>query len=345
MIKKSIKIGNKIIGGSSTFIIADIGSNHMQDISLAKESILAAVESGVDAVKFQSIQLDKLYFNPDSQTSNFVKKLEFPEHWHQELNNFCKKLKITFFSSPTYLDAIRLLEEIEVPLYKIASAQIGVFPQLIERVAALNKPTLFSTGIINNVELESVINIFKKNNNSKYIILHCNSIYPTPPEKVNLSMIQHYIDKYPKQNIGFSDHTVGTNIAKAAVAMGAEVIEKHFTLNKKFDAPDSNDFACDPREMKKLCKEIREIDLAKKRHISRKNIELDEARFKSSITTRLVLNKKVKKGNLVKEEDFIFLRAANGVNCTEIDNLIQSKTKYSKDINNKRPLNESDISY
>ena len=148
-----IKVGDKVIGGDKTFIIADIGSNHMQNISLAKESILAAVESGVDAVKFQSIQLDKLYFNPDKKTTDFVRKLEFPESWHYELNDFCNKLNITFFSSPTYLDAIKLLEDIKVPIYKIASAQIGVFPQLVEKVASLNKPTLFSTTFRTNVWL------------------------------------------------------------------------------------------------------------------------------------------------------------------------------------------------
>lgn len=119
-----LKIGDKIIGGESTFIIADIGSNHMQDLSLAKKTVLAAVEAGVDAVKFQSIQLDRLYHNPDSETEKFIKQLEFPEFWHKELNDYCKTLGVPFFSSPTYLESIDILEEINVPLYKIASAQI-----------------------------------------------------------------------------------------------------------------------------------------------------------------------------------------------------------------------------
>ena len=115
---RKIKIDNKLIGGDDTFIIADIGSNHMQDLSIAKESISAAVEAGVDAVKFQSIKIEKLYFKPNKKTIDFVKKLEFPEDWYYELNEYCKKLNIIFFSSPTYLDSIKLLEGIDVKLYK-----------------------------------------------------------------------------------------------------------------------------------------------------------------------------------------------------------------------------------
>lgn len=340
-----IHVDDKVIGGEKTFIIADIGSNHMQDLTIAKESILAAIDSGVDAVKFQSIQLDKLYFNPSKKISDFVKKLEFPEFWHNELKNFCEKLNITFFSSPTYLDAISLLEEIKVPIYKIASAQIGVFPQLVEKVASLKKPTLFSTGIINNNDLDKVINIFYKYNNRKFVILHCNSIYPTPSNKVNLSMIRYYIKKYPNHYIGFSDHSIGINIAIAAVAIGAKVIEKHFTLNKNFSSPDSNDFSCDPDEMKKLCDGIRETELAMNGMVKRDKIKHEEHLFKSSIGTKLVLNNKVKKGDLIKKNDFVFLRTSDGINCTELDRLIDLNIRYNKNIELIRPLSETDISY
>lgn len=340
---KKLKIGNKIIGGDNTFIIADIGSNHMQDLSIAKESISAAVEAGVDAVKFQSIQVDKLYYKPDKKTYEFVKQLELSEDWYYELNEYTKNLNVTFFSSPTYLDSIKLLEEIDVKLYKIASAQIGVFPQLVNKIASLNKPTIFSTGIINSNELEDVVNVFKKNKNTKYIILHCNSIYPTPPEKVNLSMIKYYQDRYPNQCIGFSDHTIGTHTAVAAVSLGAKVIEKHFTLNRKFNAPDSNDFASDPDEMKLMTKHIREIDLTKKRTTFRHKIEPDEQIFKSLISTKLILNKTVKKGDLIREHDFLFLRFSEGIDCKQLDKLIKDKKRYNKDIQNQNPLYEEDI--
>lgn len=311
-----LKIGEKIIGGDSTFIIADIGSNHMQDLTLAKKTILAAANAGVDAVKFQSIQLNRLYHKPDNNTKEFIKKLEFPEFWHKELNDYCKSLQIPFFSSPTYLEAIDILEEIDVPLYKIASAQIGVFPQLVDRVASLNKPTIFSTGIINNEELDLIVNTFNKYNNSKFIILHCNSIYPTPVKKVNLPMIQYYKKKYPNQPIGFSDHTIGTHIVKAAVAMGATVIEKHFTLDKNFESPDSNAFACDPEQMKSLCKEIREIDLAKKSISNRSTIQNEEHDFKKSIKTLIFTRREILKGESITEKDIYFYRSSQeGIDC------------------------------
>ena len=319
-----IKIGDKIIGGESTFIIADIGSNHMQDLSIAKKTVLAAVEAGVDAVKFQSIQLDSLYHKPDSETEKFIKQLEFPEFWHKELNDYCKTLQVSFFSSPTYLESIDILEEINVPLYKIASAQIGVFPQLVDRVASLNKPTIFSTGIINNEELDAIVNVFEKHQNEKFIILHCNSIYPTPPDKVNLPMIGHYLKKYPNQPIGFSDHTVGIHIAKAAVAMGATVIEKHFTLDKNFDAPDSNEFACDPKEMELLCKEIREIDLAKQNTSNRDIIQDEEFDFKKTINTIIFAKREILKGEYITQKDVSFYRSnEEGVDC----NVLYKKEK------------------
>ena len=340
-----IKIGDKIIGGESTFIIADIGSNHMQDLSIAKKTVLAAVEAGVDAVKFQSIQLDSLYHKPDSETEKFIKQLEFPEFWHKELNDYCKTLKVPFFSSPTYLESIDILEEINVPLYKIASAQIGVFPQLVDRVASLNKPTIFSTGIVNNEELDAIVNVFEKHQNEKFIILHCNSIYPTPPDKVNLPMIGHYLKKYPNQPIGFSDHTVGTHIAKAAVALGANVIEKHFTLDKNFDAPDSNEFACDPKEMELLCKEIREIEFARAKYSNRRFIEPQEKQFKNVIQYRCLAKKSLKAGELVKEQDFYYLRAENGLTATDLKKSLKARLYYANNIKHKQLLRREDIQW
>ena len=157
---KTINVNGFEIGGNKSYIIADIGSNHKQDLVLAKESIDAAAEAGADAIKFQSIQLKELYLNPDAQTAAFIKQLEFPEAWHGILNEYCKQKGIVFFSSPTYLKAVDLLEEIDVPLYKLASAQVGTFPQIVEKVAQLNKPTIFSTGIAALDEVAKAVELF-----------------------------------------------------------------------------------------------------------------------------------------------------------------------------------------
>src|SRR5687767_7014684 len=145
--KEIIKVGDKHIGGDKTFIIAEIGSNHNQDKQLAFESIEAAKESGADAVKFQSLNVEKMYFNPSDDIKKLHKKIDLEESWHRELKEFSEKKELIFFSSPTYLSSVDLLESLDVVLYKLASAQIGTFPQLVRKVAGLGKPTIFSTGI------------------------------------------------------------------------------------------------------------------------------------------------------------------------------------------------------
>lgn len=312
------------IGGNKTFLIADIGSNHKQELTLAKESIDAAVESGANAVKFQSIQLNELYHNPDIKTKNFIKKLEFPEKWHFILKDYCDKRNILFFSSPTYLKAVDLLEKINVPLYKLASAQIGTFPQITEKVAALNKPTIFSTGISTYEEIINTVNIFKNCNNNKFIILHCNSIYPTPASKVNLPLIKTYYSMFGNP-VGFSDHTVGTHIACAAVLMGAKVIEKHFTLNRKLKTPDSSIFASDPMEFKSLVSQIRDIEAASDFSTDRLKIQSEETAFKESITYRLVAKKNINKNEIINEENLAYLRSGNGIDCKDYYKVVNKK--------------------
>ncbi|MEZ4938053.1 MAG: N-acetylneuraminate synthase family protein [Crocinitomicaceae bacterium] len=326
---RKIKVGDFEIGGDECYIIADVGSNHLQDLSLAKESIDAVAESGANAVKFQSIQLNQLYLNPDPKTAEFIRSLEFPEEWHQELNDYAEKKGITFFSSPTYLGAIDLLEEINVPLYKIASAQIGTFPQLVERVAKLNKPTIFSTGISDFKNTEKAIEIFEKAGNDQFMILHCNSIYPTPPEKVNMPLMDVYREKF-KNPIGFSDHTIGTHISVNAVSRGAKLIEKHFTLDRNFNAPDSNDFACDPQELKLLVNQIRDIEAANREISQRNTIEPEEKAFKDSILYKLIANNDLNVGQKIGLNDVSFLRHPSGIDCREFfenGNMAKVKTK------------------
>ena len=137
-----IIVRDKTIGGSETFVVAEIGSNHNQSLSLAYESIDAALECGADAVKFQSISIDHLYYQPSESTRALHKKIDLNEKWRLLLDNYCRKKGIIFFSAPTYLEAVDILEEINVPLYKLASAQIGTFPQIIEKVAKTGKPII-----------------------------------------------------------------------------------------------------------------------------------------------------------------------------------------------------------
>lgn len=321
---KTINVNGFEIGGNKAYIIADIGSNHKQDLVLAKESIDAAAEAGADAIKFQSIQLNELYLNPDAQTTAFIKQLEFPESWHGILNEYCKQKGIVFFSSPTYLKAVDLLKEIDVPLYKLASAQVGTFPQIVEKVAQLNKPTIFSTGIAALDEVAKAVELFEKNGNNQYIILHCNSIYPTPANRVNMQLMNTYRQLYGNP-VGFSDHTIGTHIACAAVSLGANVIEKHFTLDRNLGTPDSNAFACDPDELKLLVHQIRETEAAISQQKERLTIEAEEQAFKDSITYRLVAASDLPKDTILKKSDFNYLRANVGIDVKNENSLIGKK--------------------
>lgn len=318
---RTIRVNEFEIGGNRTFIIADIGSNHKQDLSLAKESINAAAAAGADAVKFQSIQLNRLYLDPNKKTADFIKQLEFPEEWHKELKSYCDTRNILFFSSPTYLKAVDLLEEVNVPLYKLASAQVGTFPQLVEKVAALQKPTIFSTGIAGYGEIANAVGFFKKKGNNNFIILHCNSIYPTPPDRVNLQLINTYKSMF-ENPVGFSDHTDGIHIACAAVALGASVIEKHFTLSRDLGTPDCSSFASDPKEFAALVKEIRDIEAAKNGFIERLDIQPEEESFKESIAYKIIAQSDIHKNETITQQHLEYLRSPYGVNCKEANNII-----------------------
>lgn len=337
---ETIVVADKKIGGNRTFIIAEIGSNHNQSLSLAYQSIDAAVECGADAVKFQSINIDQLYYQPSASTRALHKKIDLDENWHRLLDDYCKKKGIIFFSSPTYLRAVDILEDINVPLYKIASAQIGTFPQLIEKVARTHKPIILSTGIVTKNELKNVINLIENCKNNKIIILHCNSIYPTPYEQVFLPVMVDVKKKY-KHIVGFSDHTLDIFIPLAAVAMGAKVIEKHVTLDRNLAVPDAS-FSLVPNEFKKMVEGIRAIDeamLDNERH----NLQNAESDFKEAIRTRLVSNKYLKKGELVKFDDFKFLRHPDGMECIHLEKYLKNTTFYGKDIEENNLIFETDF--
>lgn len=339
---KTIKLTDKhTIGGDRVFVIAEIGSNHNQSLELAYETIDAAKAAGADAVKFQSINVDKLYINPSKETTELHKRIDLPEDWHYLLNDYCNKKDILFFSSPTYLESIDILEELNTPIYKLASAQIGTFPQLVKKVASLKKPTILSTGLVNYGELEKVIQIFEKAGNDKYIILHCNSIYPTPFERVHLPLMNTYKTMFDCI-VGFSDHTTDIFAPIAAVARGAKVIEKHFAMNRSLPVPDAP-FSLEPKELEQMIKGIRATEKILKPNI-RLHIEKEEKGFKDAISTRLVLNKDKKAGEMLQRDDFIFRRNIKGINCHELSTLLAKNTRYKIDVKQQELLQAHHIS-
>jgi sialic acid synthase SpsE len=338
--KNKISVANKVIGGNAAFVVAEIGSNHNQSLDLAYETINAAADSGADAVKFQSIKIEELYFNPAKNTRELHKKIDLDEKWHRLLHEHCKKKGIIFFSTPTYLKAVDILESLDIPLYKVASAQIGTFPQLVSKVASTGKPVIFSTGIVTSPQLDEVIKLFKTKKNDQFIILHCNSIYPTPVERVYLPVMADLREKYGCI-VGFSDHTVGLAASIAAVALGAKVIEKHFTLDQRLPVPDAA-FSLGPTQFRDMVDGIRAVEqmmLESTRH----ELQQEEAAFKAAILTRLVSNSALKKGHKLKVADFQFLRAAYGIDCRDLDSYLAAGATYKRDIEKNTIIEARDV--
>lgn len=332
-------IGPYRIGEGRTFIVAEIGSNHAGSLELAKETIEAAKESGADAVKFQSIKLNRLYYAPEPEIKKFIKRLELPEEWYAELKAYCDKRGLLFFSCPTYPEAVDLLENVGVQLYKIASPQAAVFPQLVEKVARTGKPALVSLGQVGISGAARLVNTFRQAGNERLVLLHCNSLYPTPYEKVNLRYLE-VLSRAFRCPIGFSDHTEGIYVALAAVALGASVIEKHFILDRKIDTPDAP-VSLTPDEFKEMVRGIRAIEKALKEKI-RLEPEPEEASLASSAIYRLVLIRKKRKGEEFSSEDFCYLRHPEGIEA-EMEKFIVSHFKCRKDLREGKILRWEDL--
>ncbi|OUL43741.1 hypothetical protein B0W81_02385, partial [Prochlorococcus sp. HOT_208_60] len=250
------------------FIIAEIGVNHNGDIDLAKNMIIQAKNAGADAVKFQTFSADKLASlttpkvkyqidikHKEESHHQMLKKLELSNSDHILLNSFCKEKNIIFLSTPYDIESAKFLhEELNVPYFKTASADIVDIP-LHKYISSTLKPCLISTGMSSLSEIDQVYQIYKK---KKIAFLHCISNYPCSDESLNLNVIKGLGNIFDVP-IGFSDHSVGGEAAIASIALGAKIIEKHFTTDKSLDGPDQKT-SSDPKEFKLLVQSIRRIE-------------------------------------------------------------------------------------
>ena len=258
----------------STYIIAEAGVNHNGSIVLAKKLIDIASEAGVDAVKFQTFKTENLVSvnaqkaeyqkeTTDSKESQFqmIKKLELDADTHTELMSYCNQKKITFLSTPFDHDSIELLDGMGLSTFKIPSGEVTNLPYL-EHIGKLKKNVILSTGMCNIGEVESAIQVLVNAGTPKsnITVLHANTQYPTQMEDVNLSAMVTMGLAFDV-DFGYSDHTLGIEIPTAAVALGASVIEKHFTLDKTMEGPDHK-ASLEPDELKDMVKAIRNIEVA-----------------------------------------------------------------------------------
>lgn len=271
---KQITIENKNIGENNpVFIIAEMSANHLQDFDRAIEIIRVAKECGADAIKLQTYRPDTITI--DCRGEEFLaspgspwegknlyelyKKAYTPWEWHKELFEYAKKIGIICFSSPFDFTAIDLLEELDVPAYKIASYEIGDIP-LIKKAAETGKPIILSTGIASLSDIELAIATCKSVGNDNIAILKCVSEYPTPYEELNLRTIGSISETFNCVS-GLSDHSMGHDVDIAAITLGAKIIEKHLTLSRADGGPDGL-FSMEPDEFKKMVQGIRNVEKA-----------------------------------------------------------------------------------
>ena len=331
---KNVKIGNRVVGGDNfCYIIAEAGSNHNGSLEQAKKLIDVAAEAKADAVKFQIFKAESLYskYTPEfsylkgQNTYELIKSIETPREWIKELAEYCKEKNIDFLASVFDFEAIDILDKY-VPAFKIASFEITDL-ELLKYAAEKGKPMIISTGMANLGEIEDAITAIRSVGNENIILLHCNSLYPTPVEIANLRAIETMRTAF-KVPAGFSDHTLGIHIPIAAVAMGACVIEKHFTLDRTLPGPDHS-FAIEPDELKEMVRGIREVEKAKGSGIKEKSdLESEEMYVKARRSIHAKIN--IPKGTKITRDMLIIKRPGYGIKPRFIDMVVGREAK--KDI-------------
>lgn len=331
-----IRVGNRSIGGAApTFLVAEIGVNHNGDVSLAKESIDAAIESGADAVKFQSYRTEDFILDrsltysystagrqmTESQFEMF-KRYEFGNITWKELKAYCDEKGIIFHSTPSSERGIQDLVELKVPLLKNSSDYLTNLP-IIRAMGRTGLPTVISTGISKLSDIAEAVDAFRDTGNDKLILLHCTSSYPTSPENVHLRKILT-LQRVFECPVGLSDHSEGITAAVGAVALGAVLVEKHFTIDKNLPGPDHR-FSSDPKEFKELVSEIRKVEKMLGRYTIAPAVS--EKQAMKDFRLSCVATMDLRKGHILTRNDIAFCRPGTGVPPKDVKWLIGRRVK------------------
>lgn len=338
---------------NKVLIIAEAGVNHNGNIATAKQLIDVAVDAKVDLVKFQTFKASSIVSptakKADYQITNtgekdttqydMLKKLELSHEDHIELINYSKEKGISFFSTAFDVEGIDYLDSLDLPIFKIPSGEVTNYPY-VKAIALKKKPVILSTGMCNLTEVEQAISILIKNGipRSEITVLHCNTEYPTPMEDVNLKAMLT-IGKAFGVKTGYSDHTLGIEVPIAAVALGATVIEKHFTLDRDLPGPDHR-ASLEPLELKAMVSAIRNIEEAISGN-GRKEPSRSEKKNKNIARKSIHLKRAIKRGEVIKEEDIISLRPGDGI-CTMKWNEVVGK-RTSQELNQYHKLTWRDL--
>ena len=302
-------------------VIAEAGVNHNGSFELAKKMVDAAKEAGVDYVKFQTFNPKKLVSKyaekaeyqkettgSDETQLQMLQKLTLTEDNFLSLRDYCKEVGIGFISTPFDLDSIAFLETFDMDFWKVPSGEVTNLPYL-EAIARTKRKVVMSTGMCDMNEIQDAMEVLKKNGTTEITLLHCNTQYPTPYEHVNLSAMSTIKDTLHKE-VGYSDHTQGIEVPIAAVAMGATVIEKHFTLDKNMEGPDHK-ASLDPTELKQMVSAIRNIEKAIGNGL--KEPSSSELTNKAVARKSIVASREIKQGEILSEYNLTTKRPGIGI--------------------------------
>ncbi|MCM8823955.1 MAG: N-acetylneuraminate synthase [Candidatus Omnitrophica bacterium] len=319
------------------FIIAEAGVNHNGNIDIAKKMIDVAKEIGADAIKFQTFKAEniviKIASKSDYQRKNtdinetqldMLKRYELDFSNYRELKNYCQMKNIEFLSSPFDLESIDLLNDLGLNTFKIPSGEINNLPYL-RKIGYLRKKVLLSTGMCDIDEISDALDILIRAGTLKddITVLHCHTQYPTLPKDVNLKAMLTIEERF-KVKVGYSDHTLGIEIALAAVSLGAKVIEKHFTLDRSMEGPDHK-ASLQPDEFKEMVRAIRNIELSLGDGVRKPSQE--ELKNRVFVRKSIVAGKDIKKGEVFNENNLAVKRPALGLNPMLWDKVIGKKAK------------------
>ena len=310
------------------YIIAEVGNNHNGSLSLAKKIVIEAKRAGANCVKFQSFNdtnlFSKNFLNKNTKIKRDIKKYTLKLDEFKKIYNFCKKLKIDFCSTCFSIDEVKFfLKNTKVKFFKIASMDLNNY-QLVEFIAKQKKPIVLSTGLATKEEIRNAVKLIKKYN-KKLIVLHCVSNYPPKIEDLNLLRIKE-LSKTFNIPTGFSDHYAGITASIGAISMGARLIEKHFTINKKMDGWDHK-ISADLNELKTICEFAKSFQKIQ----GNKTLKRLEKEAQVKIFRRGVyLNKNKAKGSILKKEDIIFLRPENDISPWKYKIILGKKLKKNK---------------
>jgi sialic acid synthase SpsE len=339
----AVQIAGKEVGaGSPALIVAEIGNNHDGSIRLAERLIEAAGEVGADAVKFQThiAEAEMLPSTPtpphfDEPRWEFTKRMELSREDHLHLKGFAEECGLVFFSSPFSVEAVELLEEVGVPAYKVASGELSN-PPLLEAVAATGKPVLLSSGMSGMEDVDRAAATLRAEG-SELVVLQCTSNYPCPPELVNLRAMAAMGERLGVP-YGLSDHTPGVWTSVAAVALGAVVVEKHFTLSKRLYGPDHH-ASLTPEELGRLVEGVREVEAAMGSGLKERDASLDPARatFEKSIVARM----RIPEGAVLEQGMLTTKRPGNGISALRIGEVVGRTT--ARELEPDHQLEEADL--